>query len=71
MNTYEKAMFEVCKVLENYSKDKQFAVYGFGGVPTYCDSKGNIYPHEQHELANPIKETKIKKQRPPSSKSSG
>jgi len=54
MNMYEKAMFEVCKVLQGYSKGEKFAVYGFGGVPLYTDSEGQILPNEKEELMNPL-----------------
>jgi hypothetical protein len=47
MNIYEKAIFEVCKVLQPYSKRTKecpgaFAAYGFGGVPLYTDKNGQI-----------------------------
>ena len=47
MNIYEKAIFEVCKVLQPYSKRTKdcpgaFAAYGFGGVPLYTDKDGKI-----------------------------
>lgn len=35
MNIYERAIFEVCGVLESYTKEKQFICYGFGGAPKY------------------------------------
>ena len=42
MNQYEKAMYEVCKTLQPYSKNGMFAVQGFGGIPNYVDSEGNL-----------------------------
>lgn len=35
MNQYEKAIFEVCNVMSNYTQDGQFSVFGFGGIPHY------------------------------------
>ena len=35
MNSYEKAIFEVCNVMVKYAKDGAFDVYGFGGIPHY------------------------------------
>ena len=37
MNQYEKAIFEVCNVLSEYTKDGNFNVYGFGGIPRYMN----------------------------------
>ena len=39
MNQYERAIFEVAGAIEQYVKDKQFVVYGFGGIPTYLKTK--------------------------------
>ena len=50
MNIYEKAIFEICKVLQKYSHDEKFAVYGFGGVPQYTDDKGQIKPELKKDL---------------------
>ena len=69
MNMYEKAMFEVCKVLQRYSKNGQFAVYGFGGIPLYTDEDGVILPHEKEELMNPLKNDGKKEKKKKSARS--
>ena len=35
MNQYEKAIFEVCNVMTKYTRNGDFNVYGFGGIPRY------------------------------------
>ena len=35
MNQYEKAIYEVAGVIEQYAYEKDFVVYGFGGIPKY------------------------------------
>lgn len=35
MNPYEKAIFEIGSVLEQYVYDKKFHLLGFGGEPHY------------------------------------
>lgn len=43
MNQYEKAIFEVCNVMEKYAKDDgYFNVYGFGGIPHYIGFKNQV-----------------------------
>jgi hypothetical protein len=37
MNQYEKAIFEVCNVMSKYTRDGNFNVYGFGGIPHYMN----------------------------------
>ena len=38
MNQYEQAIFEAAAVLEPYSLGRQFAMFGFGGVPQYLET---------------------------------
>ena len=35
MNQYEKAIYEVCNVMSKYTRNGDFNVYGFGGIPRY------------------------------------
>ena len=43
MNSYEKALFEVCNVMCKYAKDDgSFNVYGFGGIPHYIGHKNQV-----------------------------
>ena len=42
MNSYEKAIFEVCNVMVKYAKDQKFDVYGFGGIPKYMGHKNTV-----------------------------
>ena len=43
MNSYEKALFEVCNVMVKYAKDDGcFNVYGFGGIPHYIGHKNQV-----------------------------
>jgi len=56
MNIYEKSMFEVCKVLQTYSKKGKFAVYGFGGVPNYVNKDGQIKEELKSDLEDHIDE---------------
>ena len=35
-NQYEATITSVCKTLEPYDYDKQFPVFGFGGVPQFA-----------------------------------
>ena len=41
MNSYEKAIFEVCNVMSKYAIEGCFNVYGFGGIPHYVKSHTN------------------------------
>ena len=42
MNSYEKAIFEVCNVMVKYALDDCFNVYGFGGIPHYIGAKNKV-----------------------------
>ena len=42
MNSYEKAIFEVCNVMVKYAKGGDFDVYGFGGIPQYMGYKNTV-----------------------------
>jgi len=42
MNSYEKAIFEVCNVMGKYAQDSCFNVYGFGGIPHYMGHRNTV-----------------------------
>ena len=42
MNSYEKAIFEVCNVMCKYAIDGCFNVYGFGGIPHYMGHRKSV-----------------------------
>ena len=42
MNSYEKAIFEVCNVMVKYAKGGNFDVYGFGGIPHYMGHMNTV-----------------------------
>jgi hypothetical protein len=47
MNEYERAIFEVGKVLEPYTLEDNFHMLGFGGQPGYLESpEENFQPHK-------------------------
>lgn len=46
MNLYEKAMYEVGMVLEPYAFQRQFTMFGFGGIPQYLTNVAQ----ERHEV---------------------
>ena len=38
MNLYEKAIYEVGGIIEQYAYQSEFVVYGFGGIPKYLET---------------------------------
>ena len=52
-NDYQQAIMEVASIVEPYSLDKKFALFGFGGIPQYLNGKAVSHCFNLNGLYDP------------------